>query len=370
MKKMKKIYLAFFIILFLSSCWLENNYKKDELYKWGIDRLSNNVNNKWIFNYLYDTNTDSYVNKNNDIRQLLASRIIAYLSLENEDTLKLHKKNLDFIFKYWYKEDWEEAYIFLHNKSKIWANALFIRVLVYSPFFDIYKKEIDKLFNWIVSLQKENWMLLAWYKKPNYDYDENYLMYFYSWEVILSILELYEKTNEKKYLDFILKSQDYYYNEYINSIEKNYYPAYVPWHTFSLTKLYKITKDDKYLNAIFLMNDKLLELQETNKKSKYFGRFYQSHLKKYWSPHTSSDAIYTESLLYAYGLAKDKEDKKREKLYFKAINSSIDNLYFLQYKDKKNINTYWWIKINHNDNNIRVDNVAHLIDMLIKYNEI
>lgn len=374
MKKILYLYLLLLLILIIN--YYNNNSKIDIMYNNWVNRLLNNINHKGIFNYHYNIKNNIYDNKNNEIRQFLASRILAELSNNNDLLKEIHKKNLDFIFKNRYFEKWNYWYIKYNNKSKIWANSLIIRVLIYSPFFDNYKNKIEKLINWIYLLQENNWKLKPWLIEPNYKYNENYLMYFYSWETILTFLELYEKTWNVEYYNFAKKSQDYYYNEYITNIYLNYYPAYVPWHTFSMSKFFEITKEKKYLDAIFLMNDKLIELQDNNINSKTFWRFFKTWFEKYWTPHSSSDSIYTESLIYAYDIANKTNNYSKKNNYSITINNSLTNLSNLQYSSidnsfKLNSEKYlWWLKTNINNLNIRVDNNTHFIDMLTKYKEV
>ena len=101
--------------------------------------LTSNLKEKGCFNYIYDPSTGEYSNKNNMIRQLMASRLLAELCQTNSSLGTLHQKNLDFIFEYWYKKDGELGYIFYNDKSKLGANAMALRTLVYSPFFDDYR---------------------------------------------------------------------------------------------------------------------------------------------------------------------------------------------------------------------------------------
>ncbi len=53
------------------------------------------------------------------IRQLMASRLLAEMSLEDENLVNLHKKNLEFMFQYWYKEEGDLGYIYYNDKSKL-----------------------------------------------------------------------------------------------------------------------------------------------------------------------------------------------------------------------------------------------------------
>jgi len=295
----------------------------------------------------------------------MASRVLAEISNEDISSQESHQKNIDFILKYWYKEDNNYGYIFYSNKSKLGAIAMALRTFIYSPFFETYKNISVKLANTILYLQDEDGSFDPWYIEPDYEYDKDYLLTFYSGEAILSLVEFYEKTKNTSYLDAAIKSQNYYIQRYVVDLEENYYPAYVPWHTISLNKLYKITQNETYSDAIFTLNDKLLEIQNTDSNSNYYGRFYNDSTPQYGSPHSSSDAVYTEGLGYAYELSKIQDDTYHQEKYGNAINISISNLISLQY-NSSDYRIDGAIKINADDERIRVDTTQHTIDALRK----
>lgn len=258
-----------------------------------ITRLTHDLKSNGSFNYQYDTTSHSYTTTNNDIRQLMASRLLA--SLANEDTalLPLHQKNLAYIFRALYKDHGDEASVELANKSKLGGIAMLLRTLVASPYFEQYSGQAEKLANGMLSLQQRDGSFHARYKVPTYTYDEDYLLTFYSGEGILALLEYYLKTKNDKRLEVALLSQNYYLNAYVTDIQKNYYPAYVPWHTMSLSLCYQITHEQKYADAIFLLNDKLIdEMLDTTPA--FAGRFYNAQLPQYGTPHTASDGVYLE----------------------------------------------------------------------------
>lgn len=323
--------------------------------------LIKNIDEKGIFNYIYDPTTEEYSTSNNMIRQLMASRVLAEMSTENTSLQTLHQKNLDFTFTYWYKEDNSYGYIYYNNKSKLGAISMALRTLIYSPFYENYTNEAENLANTILYLQNEDGSFEPWYIKPDYEFDKDYLLTFYSGEAILSLVEMYEKTEDSRYFDAATKSQDFYIERYVANIENNFYPAYVPWHTISLNKMYKITKNETYANAILTLNDKLLEIQNTDSNSEYLGRFYNDSTPQYGSPHSSSDAVYTEGLAYAYEIAKFINDTYHQEKYKNAINLSIDNLKSLQY-NSTDYRTNGAVKYNAGDGRIRVDTTQHTID--------
>ena len=305
--------------------------------KSAIDWLVNNFREKGLFVYVYNPLTREFSQNNNMIRQLMASRIFADLSYYDPEISKLHRKNLNFIFTYWYRENEDNGYIFYDNKSKIGAMAMALRTVVYSPFFEEYSDKAEKLANNILSLQNVNGSLEPWYIEPDYEYDKDYLLTFYSGEAILALIEYYQKIKDTKILEAAIKSQDFYIDKYVTHLRENYYPAYVPWHTQSLNKLYKIIGDKKYADAIFFLNDELLKIQNQTGKpdKKYLGIFYDQKHPEYGSPHSSSDAVYTEGLAYAYEIAKLVGDEEHMQKYKRAIILGMDNLMNLQFSESE-----------------------------------
>ena len=326
----------------------------------------NNIRDKGIFIYLYDPYTDSYADKNNMVRQLMSSRLLAELALENPALGSVHKKNLRFIFKNWYREDKEgRGYIFYDNKSKLGANAMALRTLSYSPFFETYSIQAKKIADGILSLLNAKGAFEPWFIAPDYKYDRDYFLTFYSGEAILGLVEYAMKSGHKDYLRAAIKAQEYYLIKYVDDLEQNYYPSYVPWHTLSLTKLYKLTQRDKYAGAVLRLNDELLKLQDT---TNFIGRFHKPEFMRYGKPHSSSDGIYTESLAYALDIAKQKNDPVHQASYDRAIRLSLNNLTKLQYTERYSFaaeikeKAEGAFRIDNGDRRIRIDCTQHIMD--------
>ena len=112
----------------------KTNQYLDLAQEWLID----NVKEEGDFIYRYSPSNGKYSTSNNMIRQLMASRLLAELSLENTSLQTLHKKNLDYVFEHWYREENDTGYIYFENKSKLGANAMALRTFVYSPHFRNY----------------------------------------------------------------------------------------------------------------------------------------------------------------------------------------------------------------------------------------
>jgi len=345
--------------------------------------LVSNLKEKGCFNYYYDPSEEEYSTSNNMIRQLMGSRVLAELSQNNDSLKALHQKNLDFMFDYWYREEGDRGYIYYNSKSKLGAIAMALRVLVFSPFFDDYVEEAEKLANAIFYLQNDDGSMEPWYIDPMYTYsspeakeiDNQRLLTFYSGEAILGLVDYYLKTNNESILNAAVLSQDYYVIKYVDQLEENYYPAYVPWHTQSLNKLYKITGNKNYSKAIFVLNDKLLELQD-KVNNETLGRFYNDSTPEYGSTHSSSDGVYTEGLVYAYEVAMLEDDLYHMELYEEAIGLGVYNLYSLQYTKDNTVDINYpervigAIRVNINDDRIRVDTTQHTMDAYMKIFEV
>ena len=337
-----------------------------------------NLNGDDYFNYEYYPSNGEYSTSNNAIRQLMSSRWLAEKSSKDDTLQQMHKANLDYIFRNWYKEDGDLGYIYFNNKSKIGAIGMALRVLVFSPYFEEYRDEAEKLANTIMHLQGEDGSLSAWYIEPGYSYDEETLLTYYSGEAILSLSELYKKTGDEKYLDAAIKSHDYYIHEYVDLMDKNYFPAYVPWHTISLYNLYMITGLDEYRDAIFAMNDKLIQMQNQDGKPyiDFLGRFYDPRHPEYGVPFSGSTAVYVEGLTYAYELAELAGDHDRMYEYKKSILLGVHNLinlqfdgagmYYLSHPER----VQGAIRYRVDDNRIRIDTTQHAIDALARVMDI
>lgn len=342
-------------------------------YDAGEKWLLENIRDKGLFRYIYHPKVDDYPNKNNAIRQLMAARLLAEIVNEKPEHVQLHRRNLQFYLRNWYKEDGDKAYVYYNSKSKLGANAMLLRTLVWSPDFEKHEEEAQKLAVGILSLMNEDGAFSPWYIAPDYDYDEDYLLTFYSGEALTALVEYYEKTGDMDYLTASVKAQDFYINRYVNEIDTYYYPAYVPWHTISLNKLFMITWDPKYAEAAFAMNDKLLEIQDT---TNYVGRFYNPATPQYGSPHSSSDGVYTEGLVYAYELAKMMEDTERMQRYRSAIEIAVPNIISMQYtaetaaQFKRPDRAIGAIKTRIDKTGTRVDCVQHTMDAYRKMMEV
>ncbi|MBI4231793.1 hypothetical protein HY605_01060 [Candidatus Peregrinibacteria bacterium] len=149
----------------------------------------------------------------------------------------------------------------------------------------------------------------------------------------------------------------------------------MPWHTQSLSKLYKINGDKRYAEAIFILNDKLLELQDMDQDSEFFGRFYDPKTPQYGSPHSASDGVYTEGLVYAFEIAESLGDDEHMELYREAVLRALNYLISLQYQSDERAEFAYFsrlegaIRYKIGDERIRIDTTQHTLDAYRKIGE-
>lgn len=340
-------------------------YHADLAERW----LVNNLNKSNLFNYAYYANQDRYSSNNNAIRQLMSSRVLASMVQTKKAYLPDHERNLSHLMAAWYREEGDLAYVWFKNQSKLGANALLLRTLVASPFFDLYTDQANKLARGILSLASPEGELRAFYRTSRSDYDEERLLKFYSGEALLALLEYATAVDDQNWIREAQRIQEFYLQQYVTNIRENYYPAYVPWHTLSLHQLFLITNDVRYPKAVFILTDRLLTMMDTDL---FPGRFYNDATPEFGSPHAASDGVYTEGLLYALELAHLAGDERRVRRYRAAARLALENLYSLQFQ-RHNIAGFsqperalGGIRSRHNSSSIRIDSVQHTLDALHK----
>jgi hypothetical protein len=248
-----------------------------------------------------------------------------------------------------------------------------LRTLVYSPFYEEHEEQARALVSGILSLQQPDGGFRAWYREPDYPFNEERLLTFYSGEALLALAEYAAHTGDQAVLAATEKSQAYYLTRYVEQIDQHYYPAYVPWHVQSLNALYQLTEKREYLEAAMTLTDRLLEMQDTGAAEPYYrGRFFNPATPQYGSPHASSDAVYTEGLAHALEMAQGMGDVARVKRYSAALALALRNLDNLQYRGPR---MYFSrcipcvegaFRIHTTDNKVRVDSTQHALDAFLK----
>ncbi len=333
----------------------------------GLQWFVNSIRENGKFVYLYDPFQDRYMEGADMVRQLMAARLLAELASENPRHLERHESSLRFILTEWYRESGDQAYVFHGGRSELGANAMALRTLVYSPLFARHEDKAKKLANGIVSLIQPDGSFVPYYVYPTRKdkiKKERYLRY-YSGEAVLALAEYAEATGDPMFKASALRALDWCMKHYVDNMRANFHPAYVPWQTFAMHELYESVRDPGLVDAIFRLNDRLVDLQDTTDT---IGRFYKRRYRSYGGPHASCDAVYTESLAHAYQLAVETGDRKRRQEYLAVIRLAVKNLERLQFQEEfqtlvpgRGLVT-GAVRTSAGNWKIRIDNVQHTMD--------
>ncbi|MBW1989614.1 MAG: hypothetical protein JRI97_08715 [Deltaproteobacteria bacterium] len=332
--------------------------------QWFVNSISGDV----IFPYYFDPIQGVYSYSNSMIRQLMSSRLLAQMAGEDPSLAGLHRRNLDFILNYWYRENSRgHGIIFYDGESELGANAMALRTLCASPFFPQHEKEAEKIYQGIVYLFRDDGFK-PFYHEPRYSYLPAYTLAYFSGEAILAITDYARRTGNAEVWEKAAEIQEFYLKKYVDEIEENYYPAYVPWQTFSLCALYAHDPKPEYAEAVFVLNDKLMKIQ---RHGRHLGRFLDLAPDRPSGTHSSSDAVFTESLAYAYELSQRLGETGRKERYGRALAIAVYNLLRLQYVDLPPNAPYrkfiaGAFRSSAQNPGVRLDSVQHVMDAFRK----
>lgn len=402
---MKKIFVfIIFLALFTALIFKINSngkvdrqdlqVKMDKLELLGHRYIWNNQRVNGLYTYSLNANTGVYNPTNNDGRQLIIGHTVSTSCTVSQMWCGQSAKFLDFVFANWYKEKAgvnkisgkkeTHGYIFSDNKSNLGANAFFLLSLLHSPNPENYASQIGSLVRGIASLQNPDGSLNSYYIEPANPYDKEQAETYYAGEAMFALGEYYKhleqvekvenKSGERKkeaneVLNTLKKSGDFYIEKYGRLTREKFNQLYAPWQTRGLYALWQITGERKYADAIFILNDPLVAYNDAQieKENKKFGT------GKVGETHMSGFGVWLESLVVAYKVAKDVGDEQRQKDYLQSINNSIEFISKIQLTEKiKNSNTEFvayegGIPSYVNDFEIRIDNVAHILDAIREF---
>jgi AMMECR1 domain-containing protein len=320
----------------------------------------NNINSQTKrLEYQYAPSSNKYSSRNNHIRQLATLWSITELKdfLKDSAFNTLIRSTLDYYLdKKMCLEDY--CFIKIENESKIAYNAFLILSLLNMPSYPESKNWIYLFANGIISLQNENGSYNTYFRsKKNTGID------YYPGEAMLALMNLYQKTGDKSFLNSVKRAFNYY-KEYWRS-NKN--TAFIPWHTQTYLLLYNEIKNPEIIEFIFEMNDWLIDNYQI-KDSIYpdkIGGFPK--VKPRYSTST-----YIEGINDAYFLAKIVKDQYHIRKYKEAIRIGIRFILLTQYtKDnsfyvKNSKRSIGGFKRSLTSNRQRIDYTQHALRSIIK----
>ena len=230
-----------------------------------------------------------------------------------------------------------------------------------------YRSEVELLTRWVMGFQRPDGLMWTQFAQSQY---------FMPGQVMLSVAYVWEATGDAQYKAFL----DALFDAYEGPLRAMMYlgdPRYGPiapaWFTQPFTVMYRNTKDARYRDMVFLINDRVVQWYDLNRR---FASYYDYDgvlaPKPGYSGNNSVTAASLESLIDAYYVAKDAGDPERARKYAATARRTIAYLMRLQYTPA---NSYYvrdrsrvvgGFKKDLADNLVWMDNVWHLTSAFIK----
>ncbi len=232
---------------------------------------------------------------------------------------------------------------------------------------DKYRAEVELLADFAMSFMREDGVFWTQFAQSQY---------FMPGQVMLCIMYVYEATKDPKYLKFVEKGMAAYDGPLRASMflgDDRWGPIAPAWFTQPLTVLYRNTKDARWRDLIFLINDRVLKAYELNKA---FASYYDYDgvlaPKPGFNGNNSITAAALESLVDGAWVARESGDTARYERYTDVARRTIAYLVRLQYTPA---NTYYvrhrsrvvgGFKKDLENNLVWMDNVWHLTSAFTK----
>lgn len=320
----------------------------------GIEWFLRNENSDFI-HYSYDPAKGRYSPEDNTVRKLATLWAISKSHRETGDPrLKaLFEKRYSFFRKdIIYLPSQNFSYMPI-PEGKIAHSAFMILALLEADDFSERNLTLVRLGGGLVERQREDGAFRSIFEENGIERGIDY----YPGEAMLSLISLYEKTGNEKYLDSVKKGF-YYYRDYWRGERPM---AFTPWHIQAYYRLYRIEPLPEYREFVFEMADYLSEIQENTTNGAFS------------VPGGISTAVYIEGMEDAYSLAVESGDSSRALRYKRVLFSSIDFMISLQYSEeeraKKELpeNVLGGFRNSFASPETRIDNNQHAVLALFKH---
>ena len=320
-----------------------------------------NADEDEFLHYEFLVNSGKFTKENNELRKMGAAWSITELYRFTGDTQyrELAEQGVLHFLQFIVNDEKGFSYLDVDGKRKLGYNGLFMMTLLGldpSPGRDVLLKSLAA---GILHQQKEDGSYNTYFYS-----DQNTGQDFYPGEANLALISLYEQTGDKQYRDAVARSFPYYRDYW----RGNRSWAFIPWHSQSLTRLWRSDPRDEYRDFVFEINDMIIEGQQTpedNNDAEEIGGF--------GGDPGISTASYLEGINDAYALAKEVGDTKRVERYGEVIRLGAEFLMRLQYTGDQRFDRKFLpphilggVRQSLGSDRLRVDNNQHAAAALIK----
>ncbi len=294
------------------------------------ERIQEDLKDDGSFHYIYYPSSKSYSDSYNIIRHTLGSYTLLelYKYYNDETYLEDAKKSIDYTMEYLVEND-DMLYITYNDKTKVGTAAITILTLLnYEEITGetTYDETIEGLAEFILFMQEEDGGFQNYY--PENDPEDKLSTVLYTGEADLALTRLYKKTGEEKYLEAVEKSYEWVKNYF----DERHSTGLVSWASSAFAEVYYELKDPKYADLAFEMTDWLIDntqyTSENAPEESYIGAFLINNTEDRL---TCTVAAYSESINDMIVLAKNIGDPEHEKKYTKSLKASLEYMLSMQY---------------------------------------
>jgi hypothetical protein len=323
--------------------------------------------------YKYWPSSGSYSKADNTIRRFMATVAFNRLAKASgrTDIRGAAARNLEFNLTRFYKEESGLGLIEWNGSVKLGAVAMAALAILESPSRDRWQNELAALQRTIDRLWSPDGAFRTFLRPAHRNDNQN----FYPGEALLFWAALLEQQQDPFLLARALKTTAHYRRHF----EAKPNPAFVPWHTQAVCRLFRVTRDRTLRDYVFEMNDWLLPHQQWggDLDPDLWGRFYSPDRPDFGPPHASATGVYLEGLVDALELAIESGEVPKAVVYDVAIRRGIRSLAQLQFKD--DIDAFYVthkhrvlgaIRTETDNNEIRIDNLQHGLMALLRYRDL
>ena len=309
----------------------------------------------------------------NTIRQFLATICLQRMRAlhDSDDLASRISRNLAFNLQKFYRSEDDLGFIEFRGRRKLGAAALAAVAIMESPERESHAPAESGLRRLVDHLSRPDGSFQTNYGEPAANDNQN----FYPGEALLLWAKMYHETRDAERLAKFMRAFDYYQRWH----HENRNPAFVPWHTMAYYVVWQITRDPELERSILDMNDWLLGMQQWDDAPypDVRGRFYDPSRPEYGPPHASATGVYLEGLIDAFSLARQLGDHRRMQRYREAVVRGLRSVFQLQFSDdvdmyyiSRSSPVHGGLRTTVYNNEIRVDNVQHVLMALMKILEV
>jgi len=269
--------------------------------------------------------------------------------------------------KQYYIHDKEKnfGYLKVKKKANIGIAAFMLLCLVELGEEDYYTNEKQGLVNFILAMENRDQGFLYPYFLPSKMTDFKSAQKYYPGEAMTALMSLYEQEKDKKHLNLCMRMFDYY-----RDLFKKEKKLSVSWMSQAYASVFNTTKDMKYANFVFEMNDYIIkrQLDDGEKFTDKMGSFGKRG-------YSYSTGTYLEGIAKAYEIAKELNDTERIQKYEKALLMGMRFLLQSQYTEENMFTvinkelTTGGMRTSVDNLSIRIDAVQHAAHAMIRFLE-